>query len=370
MIKKDSRYTYVFFVGRLEKEKGADILLEVIRESIQRGLPYRFCIFWSGSYFSYLSEFENKGVYCFGHVDSATILSAWQYADVLFMPSRFLETFGLVALEALTQGIPVIWFRQGWLTAFIQKEHALSFSDPVGDFFSVIQRLDIPPVDVNEYTYNKWRTRLSEVIGHHKRILVVHDYAQNIGGAEVYVQALCAELQSLWCDVRMYAYKKTLTSWWKRKVLFLGSIFSFWRYLWLRAQIRTFVPDTIFSHSLMRYVGIWGVLAIRESGVTHSMMHHDLGLIAPRPSQLYSESDIPYGLQYASWIRKERWNILRILMTTGKYLWVYMFWKVLPKHTRHFLPAEWMRPYFIRVAKEVQVFPHTSFPSPSKRSSF
>lgn len=62
----------------------------------------------------------------------------------------------------------------------------------------------------------------------------------------------------------------------------------------------------IFSHSLMRYVGIWGVLAIRESGVTHSMMHHDLGLIAPRPSQLYSESDIPYGLQYASWIRKER----------------------------------------------------------------
>ena len=49
----------------------------------------------------------------------------------------------------------------------------------------------------------------------------------------------------------------------------------------------------IFSHSVLRYVGYWGMLAIRHSGVPHVMMHHDLGLVSPRPSRITSEQEIP-----------------------------------------------------------------------------
>lgn len=123
-----------------------------------------------------------------------------------------------------------------------------------------------------------------------------------------------------------------------------------------------FQPDLIFSHSVLRYIGIWGVLAIRFSHVTHYMMHHDLGMISPRPSRLYQERDIPQGWRYASWIRGER-NIFYILVITLKYLWLRIFWRVLPKETLHFVPSNWMVPYFSRITKSVRVFPHTNFPA-------
>lgn len=44
------------------------------------------------------------------------------------MPSRFLETFGLSALESLSEGVPVIGFQKGGLIPFIPKELAVPFS--------------------------------------------------------------------------------------------------------------------------------------------------------------------------------------------------------------------------------------------------
>jgi len=44
-------------------------------------------------------------------------------ADYTLMPSLFLETFGLVALDSLAFGIPVIGEKKGGLSPFIIDDH-------------------------------------------------------------------------------------------------------------------------------------------------------------------------------------------------------------------------------------------------------
>lgn len=63
---------------------------------------------------------------------------SWQSQDIIrevlgashfsLMPSRFLETFGLSALESLSEGVPVIAFRKGGLVPFVHEKLAVPFS--------------------------------------------------------------------------------------------------------------------------------------------------------------------------------------------------------------------------------------------------
>ena len=50
------------------------------------------------------------------------ILAASTY---MLMPSRFLETFGLSALESVSYGVPIIGFCKGGLTQFVSKSGAI-----------------------------------------------------------------------------------------------------------------------------------------------------------------------------------------------------------------------------------------------------
>ncbi len=55
-------------------------------------------------------------------------------SDGVCMPSRFVETFGYSALEALSVGTPVIGPRVGGLEQFIPEELAIDvFSDDAAD---------------------------------------------------------------------------------------------------------------------------------------------------------------------------------------------------------------------------------------------
>jgi glycosyltransferase involved in cell wall biosynthesis len=55
----------------------------------------------------------------------------YEKSDLLFMPSRFLEMFGLTALEALTLGTPVCAPAKGGLRPFVTPALTLDESDPV-----------------------------------------------------------------------------------------------------------------------------------------------------------------------------------------------------------------------------------------------
>ncbi len=53
-----------------------------------------------------------KKIYFFGWQSQEMIRNVLKVSHFSLMPSRFLETFGLSALESLSEGIPVIGFRK------------------------------------------------------------------------------------------------------------------------------------------------------------------------------------------------------------------------------------------------------------------
>ena len=66
-----------------------------------------------------------------GRVSPTELRELYKQSDLLFMPSRFLEMFGLTALEALSLGTPVCGPAKGGLRDFVTPELTLDESDPI-----------------------------------------------------------------------------------------------------------------------------------------------------------------------------------------------------------------------------------------------
>jgi hypothetical protein len=79
------------------------------------------------------------------------------------MPSLFLETFGLVALECLERGIPVCGISQGGLQDFIHPYLRLDPEYPVDSFFSIIDRGVFPLSDISDFSYSEWIIHLERL---------------------------------------------------------------------------------------------------------------------------------------------------------------------------------------------------------------
>jgi glycosyltransferase involved in cell wall biosynthesis len=102
----------IFFIGRLEFEKGADIAAEAARI-----VGRRLRVIGDGAFRKELLE-RYPEVVCEGWKTHDEINELLQEARVVVMPSRLPEPFGLVAHESLQSGIPIVAFK----SAFIAKE--------------------------------------------------------------------------------------------------------------------------------------------------------------------------------------------------------------------------------------------------------
>ena len=133
----------LIFIGRLESEKGFDRVMEVCAQILDSGLPATCSVYGEGSLKeSFLAGFRSKTgfldasdgafpqggeqVVYYGHRDWQSIQDALAGSHYILMPSRFLETFGLSALEAESYGVPVIGIKKGGLAQFLLSEHAVS----------------------------------------------------------------------------------------------------------------------------------------------------------------------------------------------------------------------------------------------------
>jgi glycosyltransferase involved in cell wall biosynthesis len=99
---------FVLFVGRLEREKGVDVLLEAWRRA---RLPDGAVLGLAGDG-PLGGALSGPGVRALGYVPRAELPTFYAAADVLVLPSvptaTFVEPWGLVVNEAMHQGTPVI----------------------------------------------------------------------------------------------------------------------------------------------------------------------------------------------------------------------------------------------------------------------
>jgi glycosyltransferase involved in cell wall biosynthesis len=122
-----SRKTKVLFIGRLDRQKGCDLLIESARR-LEELIDVRII----GA--SVIGKSENsdvpRNVALLGWMNRNQIEGHLEVADLVVIPSRW-EAFGLVAIEAMRAAKPIVAFRVGALPEIVEDGITGTLCDPV-----------------------------------------------------------------------------------------------------------------------------------------------------------------------------------------------------------------------------------------------
>jgi glycosyltransferase involved in cell wall biosynthesis len=135
---------YVLFVGRLVAQKGVDLLLRAFGVLLRHCPEARLVIVGDGDLELYLRRvahylgFPHRVTFVPWQTGSA-LVELFQKAQVVVMPSYY-EPFGIVALEAMACGRPVIASRVGGLPEIIQNG-IQGYMTPSGNYLQLAQRI-------------------------------------------------------------------------------------------------------------------------------------------------------------------------------------------------------------------------------------
>ena len=116
----------VFYVGRLVYEKGVHVLLSSIPKVLEEAKNTRFVIAGDGYYAGVLREkADNLGigdhVSFVGRISDRERDALYAIADAAVFPSLY-EPFGIVALEGMARGVPVVVSDTGGLGEVVRHE--------------------------------------------------------------------------------------------------------------------------------------------------------------------------------------------------------------------------------------------------------
>ncbi len=114
----------ILYAGRLSYLKGIDILLNAAKE-YEKNRNIITILAGNGALRKDLKklakDLELKNVYFIGHRSQRSLMKLYNIADVFAMPSRQ-EAFGLVAIEALACGLPVVCADTGGMKEYITEK--------------------------------------------------------------------------------------------------------------------------------------------------------------------------------------------------------------------------------------------------------
>ena len=355
---------HITYIWRLEEEKGIELIIDCIKNGRETKQNIVWHICGDGSYmgdFLELEKYEKSDIRIYGYIDRQKINEILTETDLVLMPSLFLETFWLVALDTLIQWIPVCGFARGGLVDFVHPSLTLDPSDPMGSFFQILDRGEFPLLEVSDFAYDIWIERLRDLTDGVDRILLVTDYTSMVGWAEQYVYDLALALHSIGKEVEIYGYE-WIVGRWMRLWLMLMTPLAYWRGIALDTKIQQYQPDLIWMHAVLRYIGPHGIRSMSRAHCRKYITHHDLGLITPYPSRIYRESDIPASPRLWDWLSRSTMNIFTIFAVVGKWLSSYWIWHYLSMcQITNILPSGWMSTHFEKYSTMPPIiFPHTS----------
>lgn len=136
------------------------------------------------------------------------------------MPSDFLETFGLSALNALSWGVPVVGYRKGGLEPFIEGQNNLFSYQGKTTGERLIKRCEmarttqqksaISPSFLDKYSTEAWYERFLALL--HRpasankplHIVLVSDFINKVGGIETYLHDVKAILEAHGHTVKLW----------------------------------------------------------------------------------------------------------------------------------------------------------------------
>ena len=386
---------WLLFYWRLEKEKWFDQLVLAVKELNKRKVDFEIFIFWKWSLESQLFEVHDKNVHFFGWKPLDEIKKYLANIDYCLMPSEFLETFGLSALNALSRWVPVIWYKKWWLEPFIFQECNLflaKWNTTAERIVSIVEKLakKTNPERIKDKEELEWKIKklLSEYTedaryerflkmanvkdNEKQKVLIISDFINKAWGIETYIHDVKNLLESKWHEVVLWW--STLPTWskWQRKKRFwlLLSPFNFWSIGDLNKVLEKEKPDIVWFNSLLRWLGpnvvnaAWNWRKENKSDCKFWMMYHDFGYFYPFPSELYFIEDCKTPLTKKNFISAYKWkNLITKMAVLCKYYWLQPLKRVLKKEIDlHLSPSDCItnivRDSYKISEKKCKSFPH------------
>ncbi len=379
---------WLLFLWRLEQEKGFDLIFDFINQYPNKELPFELYIFWSWSYEQGLLElsYRFKQIHYFWWKPLTEVERYLDNIDYCLMPSKFLETFWLSAINVLKRWIPVIWFKKGGLIPFIQDRYDISqckWSSDFSKFSEMILKLqeekennpstfykDLAKSSIltaSKYTKEKrfenFKLLSSDLKG--KKIVMVSDFINKIWGIETYIHDVKEILEKEGYEVKLFwntcpkwrrgKYKKLFWIW-------IG-LFNIIDAIKFRAFIRKENPDLIRYHSMIRWMGWMPLYFTRNYKAKKWMMYHDFWYFTPYPHKLYETKGLE-KLTFKNYLNLAHTkNPLKLLMVSWKYASLNLLIHQLKNQIDlHLTPSEFMVPIVSKafwISKEkVKAFNH------------
>lgn len=159
----------IVFAGRLIADKGLHLLIIAFAKFTKKHPAYKLLIFGSSGsgniskVTSYEREvlklvsshkLEDKVKFC-GHLPQAELLSVFKQNEIVVVPSKWEEPFGMVALEAMACGCKVVATKRGGMPEFLLKNTQLVEPNSNDILKGIEQCLpgQIQPVDVSQFSW-------------------------------------------------------------------------------------------------------------------------------------------------------------------------------------------------------------------------
>lgn len=174
--KNEATYKTVLYVGRLEKGKGLDVVLS-LANIIEQHKDWRLLIACNNpgniALFKGLHHTNIKVGLTLENINE----EAYSKGNLVIFPSLY-ESFGLVTIEALSAGIPVIGTPVGIIPELVERkfpgvyvlepfsdESILSVFDAIVTDFKLVDRNKLHEQVKKEFGIESYRKRLDEVMG-------------------------------------------------------------------------------------------------------------------------------------------------------------------------------------------------------------
>ncbi len=126
---------YLLFVGDLTRDKGVEVLLQAYAEMGSQ-IPL---VLIGRPVFDFSANLP-PNVLILPNWPHNAVMSAWSRCFIALVPSTCLESFGIVALEAMTMGRPVVASRIGGLSDIVVDDET-GFLVPPGDALALRQAI-------------------------------------------------------------------------------------------------------------------------------------------------------------------------------------------------------------------------------------
>lgn len=177
-IRKESEKIHFTFMGNLSKSKGFIDLIDTL-ENIKRNYKNWDLHIYGDDSMINVADYDSEFFHFNGSYTHDELSNIFAKTDMLIIPSKWKETFGLIGLEALSHGVPVLTSDNvGFSDIITSGENGVIYKDDINNkhLYDSIESLLINPTIIEKYKDNIANEEFSYGITEHvTRIFEVYN---------------------------------------------------------------------------------------------------------------------------------------------------------------------------------------------------